>query len=281
MSIEACDPRLPFARRALGPVTVVPSPGLPAHLLTITDLRDAPYVVKRHTSRQRFENETRAYQTWIPQLGDLAPALVAADPATQSLLLTMLPGRSAARLPTGSAAELHAHQSAGATLRLLHQIPPPKRPGNDIAAHLAGRLRWWTGRAHTLNLITGSEQRALLIRADRLATSAMRTATCHLDYQPRNWIIGPDTVVRVLDFEHARTDARVRDFARLEHRLWKPNPRLRTAFFDGYGHPLNPQDQALLAQFGAIEAVTALVRGHERGDLSLVEHGRTLLDHLA
>ncbi|MEU8269698.1 hypothetical protein AB0B89_21390 [Sphaerisporangium sp. NPDC049002] len=81
----------------------------------------------------------------------------------------------------------------------------------------------------------------------------------------------------MLDFEHARLDARVRDFARLEHRRWKLSPHLRREFFAGYGQPPHEEEHDLLARLGVIEALTALVRGHERGDSQLVAYGRTLI----
>jgi Ser/Thr protein kinase RdoA (MazF antagonist) len=83
-----------------------------------------------------------------------------------------------------------------------------------------------------------------------------------------------------VDFEHCRPDARVRDFARLEHRHWTGQPHLRDAFFAGYGRLLSDAEQQLLRLFGAIEAVTALVRGHETGDAELSAHGRALLTRL-
>ncbi|MFD9967663.1 phosphotransferase [Streptomyces sp. NPDC059011] len=107
----------------------------------------------------------------------------------------------------------------------------------------------------------------------------MDSAVCHLDYQPRNWLLG--NAFGVCDFEHMRRNARIRDFARLEFRRWQAVPNLRAAFFAGYGQPLNDTEQRLLESFGAIEAVTAVVRGHEQDDLALSTHGRTVLARLA
>ncbi|MET8048525.1 phosphotransferase [Streptosporangium sp. NPDC005286] len=273
------DPRLTFARQALGPISSVPMPGLPSHLLALVDARDVLHVVKRHTDDGRFRQEAHAYITVVPHLGDHAPKMVAADPVTRSLLLTLLSGQSAVDLPPCSQAERDAYHSAGTTLRALHQVVPAESE-DAIPAYLAGRTRWWTGRAHTAGLISVGERRTLLAHADALAIAVMDGAICHLDYQPRNWLVGSDGVVRVLDFEHARLDARVRDFARLEHRHWRLNPHLRETFFDGYGRPPDETERDLLIRFGVIEALTALVRGHESGDPQLAVHGRTLLDQL-
>ncbi|MFF4989729.1 aminoglycoside phosphotransferase family protein [Streptosporangium saharense] len=277
--IAIADPRLTFARQILGPVDIVSTSEMPPHLLVLADVRDSLHVVKRHTNLDRFHRETYAYATWIPHLSDLAPKMIAADPATRSLLLSLLPGKSADRLPSGSLAERCAHRSAGAALRELHRILPVES-GGAVPAYLAGRVRWWAGRAYAADLISKPEHRTLLTRADTLATLTMDGAICHLDYQPRNWLVGQDSVVRVLDFEHARLDARVRDFARLEHRHWRLDPRLREEFFTGYGRAPNEAEHDLLTRFGVIEALTALVRGHERGDSRLAVHGRTLLNQL-
>ncbi|MEV8626947.1 hypothetical protein [Streptomyces sp. NPDC051079] len=69
--------------------------------------------------------------------------------------------------------------------------------------------------------------------------------------------------------------------ARLEFRRWQAAPNLRTAFFAGYRQPLNDTEQRLLESFGAIEAVTALVRGYEQDDPALSAHGRTVLARLS
>ncbi|WP_329428834.1 aminoglycoside phosphotransferase family protein [Streptosporangium sp. NBC_01495] len=273
------DPRLTFARQILGPVSAVSMPGLPSHLLALIDVHDVLHVIKRHIDSGRFRQEAHAYIAVVPHLRDRAPKMVAADPVTRSLLLTFLPGQSAADLPPGSSTERDAHHSAGATLRALHQVVLVK-PGYGISVYLAERTRWWAGRARVADLISASERRTLLACADALAVTVMDGAICHLDYQPRNWLVSSDGGVHVLDFEHARLDARIRDFARLEHRHWRPNPHLRQAFFDGYGRPPDETEQDLLTRFGVIEALTALVRGHESGDLQLAAHGRTLLDQL-
>ncbi|WP_214317026.1 aminoglycoside phosphotransferase family protein [Nonomuraea sediminis] len=274
------DDLLAAARRQLGTVALVPNIGLPPHLRLLAAPDGQRYMLKRHSTSERFRAETRAYTTWVPQLGERAPHLISADPETLSLLLTVLPGRRATQLPEGSPAERHAHYAAGHTLRLLHQAPPGPHPSTDVAAYLAERMRWWAARAHLATLISTSELRTLHTWADTLATTALDSTICHLDYQPRNWILSSTGALAVLDFEHTRLDARIRDFARLEHRHWGRDPRLRAAFFDGYGHHPNPAEQELLKRFGALEAITALVRGHECGDPELLAHGRTLLTHL-
>lgn len=151
--------------------------------------------------------------------------------------------------------------------------------GGAIGAELAGRLEAWVERGDRADLLSAVERRRLLSVASQLSGTRMDSAVCHLDYQPRNWLIG-DEGFWICDLEHMRRDARVRDFARLEFRRWQAAPRLRDAFFTGYGAHLTSTDQRLLESFGAIEAITALVRGHEQGDHALSAHGRTVLSRL-
>jgi thiamine kinase-like enzyme len=139
---------------------------------------------------------------------------------------------------------------------------------------------WWSERAYTMSLISRAEQRALHVLADTLATIPIERTTCHLDYQPPNWILRPDHHISVVDFEHTRPDARIRDLTRLAHRHWNRDPRLREVFLAGYGHPPNTAEADLLDRFAVLDALTALVRGHESADLNLIEHGRTLHTHL-
>ncbi|HEY2265353.1 MAG TPA: NUDIX domain-containing protein [Streptosporangiaceae bacterium] len=97
---------------------------------------------------------------------------------------------------------------------------------------------------------------------------------CHLDFQPRNWLIGRQGGVSVVDFEHARIDLPARDLVCLRFRLWPGRPDLRDAFLDGYGGPLSPAEDRLTWHLGALDALTAFARGYENADADLVAVGR-------
>jgi nucleoside-diphosphate-sugar epimerase len=271
---------LAMARHHLGPVTRLPRLDLPPRLLLLAADDGNRYILKHHDSPDRFHAEARAYATWVPSLGEHAPHLVHADPDGLCLLLTVLPGQRAAQLPEGSPAERQTHRAAGRVLRLLHQASPDPHTSTGVSAYLAERMRWWAARAQLAALITPSDLRILHTWADQMAAETLETTVCHLDYQPRNWVVRTTGEVGVLDFEHTRLDARIRDFSRLEHRYWQRAPHLRAAFLDGYGRPLGPAEQELLERFSALEAITALVRGHEAGNAELLAHGRRLITDL-
>ncbi|MEU7033673.1 aminoglycoside phosphotransferase [Streptomyces sp. NPDC046237] len=271
------DPRLSLARGALGAVRIVHDPMLPPRVLRLVSRDGKEFFAKQHGERDRYVRELHAYLAWGSHLISHVPRVVGRQDRTCTLLLTAVPGVRADTVAPGSPEEEQAHYEAGCVLGKLHHATSVPRTG-AVGTELAQRLRDWTARADRAGLISTVERDRLSHHADVLANTLMDSAVCHLDYQPRNWILGD--AFGLCDLEHMRRDARIRDFARLEFRRWQAAPNLRTAFFAGYGKPLNDTEQRLLESFGAIEAVTALVRGHERDDLALSTHGRTVLARL-
>ncbi|MGW1194406.1 phosphotransferase [Streptomyces sp. NPDC002536] len=277
MTSDSDDPRVQLARSTVGEVTTVADPALPPHLLRLADTAGTTYVAKQHWRSARYGQEVRAYTTWAHHLHGHAPELVARHDSTRTLLLTAVHGQGGQTLPPGSPQEEQAHHDAGLVLRSLHR-GTARRSAGALGVELAARLRSWIGKAEQTGLLSGTEHRLLSGIVEELADASMDSAVCHLDYQPQNWIIGDG--FRVIDMEHMRRDARVRDFARLEFRRWQAAPNLRDAFFNGYGARPSAIEQRLLERFGAIEAATALVRGHEQNDPVLTAHGRTVLSRL-
>ncbi|MFC8291131.1 phosphotransferase [Streptomyces sp. NPDC057242] len=271
------DPRLNLAQGALGEVQIVHDPILPPRVLRLVNTEGNEFFAKQHSERDRYDRELHAYLAWGTHLIGHAPRVVGQQDRTCTLLLTAVPGVRADTIAPGSPEEELAHYEAGRVLGKLHHATSAPRTG-AVGTELAERLCHWIARANGADLISTVERERLSHHADVLANTLMDSAVCHLDYQPRNWLLG-DTF-GLCDFEHMRRDARIRDFARLEFRRWQAAPNLRIAFFAGYEQPLNGTEQRLLESFGAIEAVTALVRGHEQDDLALSTHGRTVLARL-
>lgn len=266
-----------FASRFLAQGEPVDDPSLPEHVIRLRDANERRFVAKRHRTPERFQRERHAYTTWTAALGDHAPQLLAADPGIQALLLTDLPGVPATALTIDSNTELRIHEDAGKLLRRLHEARPA-RPSPRIGPELAERLHRWTDRA--AGLLNAGERRVLRRHAHALAISIPMEATvCHLDFQPRNWIVQAGAV-HLIDFEHARIDARVRDLARLRYRHWARRQSLQRAFLSGYGRELTNAESRALHHFGAIEAVTSLVRAHRVNDPDLAVHGRAVLGQL-
>ncbi|WP_330300611.1 phosphotransferase [Streptomyces sp. NBC_00503] len=256
----------------------MPDPLLPPRVVRVMDADGRHFVAKQHTEHDRYSGEIHAYRTWGTHLNGHAPRLVGRHDATRALLLTALAGVRADTVAPGSPEEELAHHEAGHVLGKLHRATSMPQ-GGAVGAALAQRLHGWIERALHSDLISRAEHNLLNRHAAILGNSLMDSAVCHLDYQPRNWLVGD--AFGIYDFEHMRRDARIRDFARLEFRRWQAAPHLRTAFLDGYGRRLTDTERRLLESFGAIEAATALVKGHKENDLALSTHGRTVLSRLA
>ncbi|MER5689402.1 aminoglycoside phosphotransferase [Streptomyces sp. NPDC002205] len=271
------DPRIRLAHYFLGTVEIAPDPLLPPRVVRVVAGDGRHFVAKQHAEHDRYAGELHTYRTWGTHLTGHAPKLVGRNDATRTLLLTALAGDRADTAAPGSPEEELAHHEAGHVLGKLHRATSMPQ-GGSVGAALAERFQKWIDRAVHADLIDTAEWKLLKHHAAILGNSLMDGAVCHLDYQPRNWLVGD--VFGVCDFEHMRRDARVRDFARLEFRRWQAAPHLRTAFFDGYGRPLTDAERRLLESFGAIEAATALVKGHKENDLTLSAHGRTVLSRL-
>ncbi|MFI5662253.1 phosphotransferase [Streptomyces sp. NPDC051684] len=266
-----------LAHHCLGTVEIAPDPLLPPRGMRLVADGGRHFIAKQHAQRDRYAGELRAYEAWGTHLTGHAPKLVGRDDATLTLLLTALAGDRADSAAPDSAQEELAHREAGHVLGKLHRATPMPQ-GGAVGAALVARFRSWIARAVHADLIDATEENLLEHHAAILGTSQMDSAVCHLDYQPRNWLLG-DTF-GICDFEHMRRDARVRDFARLEFRHWQAAPHLRAAFFEGYGRPPNDAERRLLESFGAIEVATALVKGHQENDPALSAHGRTVLSRL-
>jgi hypothetical protein len=258
----------------------------------VRDADDKRYVVKQHISRVRHDREIHAYRRWTGHLDRHAPALFATDSKTMTIILDAVEGTPMDHAVLDTGQQQAAYREAGHVLRLLHSGREDAPPAEESAltegsklGHPATRLRarfehWLVQARPQLN----SDDLALLTRvADILSEPPDLPATpCHLDYQPRNWIINTSSETGprlcVIDFEHSRMDVAVRDLVRLETRCWPGSPELREAFFDGYGRqPDDAHEVAMLRACTAIDAVSSLARARLTQDASLTEHSRAAL----
>jgi hypothetical protein len=263
-----------FAEQTLGPCHLVtPLGGEGKQVAWIRDDHGRDYVAKRHTSLEKHRREVHAYRRWAPVLGSGAARLLTADTAAMTILVTALPGS-----PAEDRDNHTAHRQAGTLLRLLHDAEPP-RPMPGFQDWLDSRIHRWREQAAVLL----ASWEARLVDWHLSALHALGTppgGPCHLDYQPRNWLLDQAGTLRVVDFEHSRTGLQARDFVRLHFRCWASRPGLRDAFFDGYGRRLTEEETHTVRHCGAIDALTALVRGTQTGDAMMTAHGRATLRHL-
>lgn len=263
---------LKAAARLLGPCEVTAF--LADAVARVATASGEEFVVKQHLTRLLYEREVNAYRRWTSALGSSAPTLIATDGPAMITITSALPGRS----PGPADLTAPAYRQAGALLRRFHEA----EPASDLTwfpGWLQERASHWSSRAGPL--LPTTDVRVIHSHLDALSQMGIpRGGPCHLDFQPRNWLIGNTGDVSLIDFEHARTDLPVRDLVRLRFRAWAGQPHLRDAFLDGYGRPLTQAEDQLIWHLGAIDALTALARGHENSDPQLTAAGRATLRQL-
>ena len=269
--MTAIQAALEAAARRIGPCEIKEALG-PA-VVRISARSGDEYVVKKHADRDKHDHEVHAYRHWTPALGSSAPQLVAADAQALTIVTTALNGR-----PYPGSLTAAAHHHAGAILRRFHDAEPPRTlPG--YRDWLQDRAAYWTGRArpfiNAADLGNASAHLAALQQA-----TAPDGVPCHLDFQPRNCLLGPAADLYLVDFEHARTDIALRDLVRLRFRVWPGHPDLKDAFLNGYGRDLTGSDTETLQHLGALDALTAIARGHQNHDIQLVQYGHSTLRQL-
>jgi Ser/Thr protein kinase RdoA (MazF antagonist) len=262
---------LEVAERLLGSCEVTAVLG--DAVLRIRDARSQEFIVKQHDTRSKHDREVHAYWHWTASLGPSAPRLIAADSAAMTIVITRLPGQPCAGDP-----EAAINHQAGALLRRFHDTEPARRlPW--FPSWLDDRVRYWSSQAE--NLLPAEDAAVVDSHIAALRTLGVPDGLpCHLDFQPRNWLVDESGNLSVIDFEHARTDLPARDLVRLRFRVWPSRPDLHDAFFNGYGRRLTDAEDELVWHLGALDALTALARGHQTCDPALTTAGRATLRQL-
>ncbi|MGH3155505.1 MAG: phosphotransferase enzyme family protein [Streptosporangiaceae bacterium] len=262
---------LAVAERILGSCEVTAVLG--NAVVRVRDARGQEFVVKQHGSRAKHDREVHAYQRWTAALGSSSPRIIAADSTAMAIVITALPGE-----PCSEEYTTAAHHQAGALLRRLHDAEPP-RDLPWFPGWLDDRVRHWTSQAD--NLLSAEDHAIIDGHLSALARVGVpRGVPCHLDFQPRNWLLDTSGNLALIDFEHARTDLPARDFVRLRFRVWASRPDLREAFFVGYGRRLTDAEDEVVWHLGALDALTALARGRQTGDPALITSGHATLSQL-
>ena len=261
------------AARLLGPCELIAV--LAEAVIRVETASGEEFVVKQHLNRTLHEREVHAYRHWTTALGPSAPVLIAVDDAAMIIATSALPGASPETPVTlRQTCTARPACSCGASTK---PSPRPPYPGTSTGSASGPP----TGPSRAAPLLT-PDDRAII--RDHLAAVGQPDipsgGPCHLDFQPRNWLIGSPGDVSVIDFEHARIDLPARDLVRLRFRTWPGRPDLRDAFLGGYGRSLSPAEDRLTWHLGALDALTALARGHENADPELVAIGRDTLRQL-
>lgn len=227
-------------------------------------------IVKRHRLERKLAAEVHAYRSWVPALGDRAPALLAAE--EHVLVLSRIDGEPVVK--PGSADE---HRQAGELLARFHASAPPA-PDDGRAERQAEQLERWVGEAPE-GLLSADEVAFARRRAgELLELPALPLVPCHADYSARNWLVDRDGRVHVIDFERAGPAWWVHDLGRLWFREWWGRPHLRDAFLEGYGRAPTDDEVAVVERLGTIGHITSIVWATSVGDHDFVLERRARLD---
>ncbi|ASO18798.1 hypothetical protein FHR81_001061 [Actinoalloteichus hoggarensis] len=236
------------------------------------------WIAKSVLRPSRHRKELAGLRRLAPVLGDRAPRLVHHDDEPGLIVMTRVPGAPMPDDPAEHRAD--SYEQAGSLARLMHEsMPPVTAPA--YADELLASLDRWSRAGTRAGLLSRAD---IDFVADRLAELSRRpaplTVPCHLDYQPRNWLVDDAGQVHVIDFGAVGPDRWLQDTSRMRHRQWRDRPELGAAFHRGYGRL--PTDEELHVQRcrDAHGALTTIVWAHEHGDPAFEAEGRTLLDAL-
>jgi hypothetical protein len=275
-TVLAGDDLLGACGRILGPVTLVADMSWPHGdntVCEVADRRGRSWIAKAVRNRDGYERELHALRRWAPALGPGAPDLLAADDAHQLLIMASRPGH----LAEGTAAETDpaVHEQAGRLIRRLHDAEPPVADA-EVAGRTARNLEIWISRGSHL-LAAGDAGFSREQVRPLAALGPVPTVPCHLDNQPRNWLVDDAGTVSLIDFGVCKQDVWVRDMGRLYVQQWMDRPGLRAAFYAGYGRTPTAADLAVLRCYLAYSALTTVVWAHEHDDPDFEAQGRRTL----
>jgi aminoglycoside/choline kinase family phosphotransferase len=265
--------------RVLGPVDVAADLSFPhgeARVLQVRTRGDEHAIVKWHRTSRDFHRELSAYQHYVPALGGDAPRLIASDDRLQLLLISLVPGA----VVEGTEAEHDpaVHARAGELLRRLHEATPPV-VNDHFGDTLLGKLAYWVDRVGE----AASETEIDIVRRIALTShdlGPLPHVPAHRDFSSRNWMLGPDEHVRLIDFGSMEFEPWAVDLLRLQQREWLDAPLLREAFLDGYGRRPDERDAAVLHAFHAVSAIATIAWARQHHDPTAAAQGRQMLDRL-
>lgn len=217
--------------------------------------------------------ELRAHREWLRPWAATGrgPTLVNGDVLAKLLVTDFVPGR----LVEGTAAQHNpdVFRQAGELLAAFHkQASSFDRDWHDrFRARVLGDL----DRPHRID---PEIERQLRAEVAEWPGGGSRVVPTHGDWQPRNWLVGEDGVVRVIDLGRADLRPPTEDFVRLAGQDFDRDPELEAVFLDGYGvDPRTPEQwrRDLLGQ-----AVGTAVWAYGVRDIGFEEHGHALLRSL-
>ncbi|MEU2788435.1 aminoglycoside phosphotransferase family protein [Streptomyces sp. NPDC007100] len=245
----------------------------------------ARFFLKVATEPAGYTRETRAYRHAVPALGHAhAPVLVDSDPGRLALLLTAVPGGSAAALAPGHEDRTELYRQAGRLLRRLHDACEAGPAGGADAwadAHHAAAEE----RAAALSAageLGAAECRMLRERAAALRLlPPLPAAFLHGDVREHHFLWdAAGRRLALVGFARARRGCAAEDLVRVVCGAARQDPALRAAFLRGYGRELTDAERYALPVLAALDAAGAMERGVRHGDRRAVAQARNVIGAL-
>ena len=228
-------------------------------------------VVKSVRQRVHFERECAGYEYAARVLGGHAPRLLAKDESRLLIALSHVCGELA-QLEHDRDPETHVQ--AARLLRRLHDGSPVVND-NGLGERMRASFERFAVRCG--ELVAVDELRAVRGMIERIEGAPIPVVACHGDFSPRNWLVGDDGVVRLIDFGRFQRDHWTMDLLLVSRRYWQTHPGLRDAFFTGYGRSIEDVDQDYVRAAIGRWAVGTILWAREHDDAPFEELGREAL----
>jgi hypothetical protein len=279
-----------WAEKAIGPLTVVrdasrpgPTPGV---WEVVRETDGERYFVKIAPRPVFYTRETFAYRSAVPFLGAArAPRLVASTAQHLALILTALAGTPLSRLELTDAQRQSAHRQAGVLLSDLHQAGKLNRVTRAEAAAAVPSAADGAQRSIEAagDRMTAEEQKLVRTRADELRfVGRVPLGLIHGSARERHLLwTDRSQPMALINYERARFAALVQDFVPMACGPWTDNPRLRDAFFTGYGRCLTGPEERALVCLATVHAASRLAWGVIHDDREVTQRARATLARLA
>jgi hypothetical protein len=254
----------------LGPVEVLAERSWPHGESRVLEVRTGAgkAIAKWSLRDYTYGLERRAYQRFVPALGELAPRLLRFDDGLRLLVVSRLPGEPVGPADVGRP---EVHRQAGALFRRLHDSAPP-RTDDGYAARLQTEVDGWVARGG----LTGPEISAARALVTEVADVSVPLVPTHYDSGPRNWLIDGNTV-RLIDFGWVDWRPWCADLVKLQRWPWLDRPDLQQAFLDGYGRTLDAAHARMLPALHVLSAVFIITWAHEHGMSEFEQSARDAL----
>lgn len=224
----------------------------------IENLTGQRWFAKRHWNELPYQRETRAYDEFVPALGQRrAPWIADRDPDARLIVTRGLKGEPLSKVQLSGVQELEVFRQAGVLAARLHALTAAPAPGPAPSTPLRPQQR---AKALDMAMDLG-----------------------HGDFGPRNWIVHQRVELRLqlIDFERTTAEEPVRhDLMRIVYQVTARRPALAEAFFDGYGHRLAEAEEAACRVYPALHCPSALKWAADHRDSEIHGYARRALDLL-